>query len=190
MAIATSTRGRNAGVRPAGEVEAGDMVRTQPQARARSIHGLATALAALLVSLATGSAAARVVIAADDVPADVAPILSRLSLAFTSGDHEDLVALIHPDGIVVSLGPQVDRTSVMTPAQAHYYFKNLFQLRRTLRFSFIRQQMTGPDRLHAVAVWHWERSDSGRAGSHRLLFTVVRAEGQWRVSEITALRGG
>lgn len=145
----------------------------------------------LLATILVASAGARIVVPSDSVPDDVQPMLERLRQAFEDGDHEALTALMHTDGVRLGLGPQPERTSLMTPAQAHYYFKNRFQLHRTIRFSFLKHQhASGPDRLHSVVVWQWERTDTGRGGSQRLLLVLTRDAGNWRVSEMTALRGG
>lgn len=152
--------------------------------------------AALPLVLATVSAvlpaAARVIVPAADTPPQMQSLLQRLSLAFETDDHEDLAALLHPDKVRIALGPQLDRENEMTPAQAHYYFKNLFQSRQTVRFGWLKQQLTGAERCHAVAVWHWERTGSGQVGSQRLLVTFGRAAAgdHWRITAIKALRGG
>jgi hypothetical protein len=44
--------------------------------------------------------------------------------------------------------------------------------------------------VHSVAAWHWERADTGREGSQRLLLVLVRAAGHWRVAEMPTLSGG
>ena len=164
------------------------------QGRLRSSAVLAVAFVVLgggivLATVWNTPASARIVVPDESMPDDVVPVLGRLRIAFEDGDHEALVALLHPDGVRVGLGPESERASHMNPAQAHYYFKNRFQLQRTTRFAINRQQLAGPDRLHAAALWRWERTDTGREGSQRLLLTLVRVGGQWRVSEITAVRG-
>lgn len=149
-----------------------------------------TGLALALVLAAAAPAAARIVVPEETVPDDVRPVLERLRQAFVAGDHEDLAALMHPDGVTIGMGPEPDRTSLMTPAQAFYYFKHRFQQQRTIRFGFVKHQLSGPDRLHAVSVWRWERTDTGRDGDMRLLLTLVRSAAGWRVTELTALRSG
>jgi hypothetical protein len=133
---------------------------------------------------------ARVVVPEDDAPPAIRVLLDDISRAFRTGNHEDLVSYLHPVGVQVGLSPQADRAGIMTPAQAHYYFKNLFQLRLTVRFNFLKHHQSGQDRFLAMAVWHWENADGGQPGHQRLLFALVQVEGHWRVAEITALRGG
>jgi len=150
---------------------------------------LALTLALTLVAFSV-PAAGRIVVPAEPVPDDVHPVLAQIGAAFEAGDHETLATLMHPDGVNIGLAPQEDRSRLMTPAQTHYYFKNLFQQRRTMRFEFVKHQLAGGERLHAVAAWRWERTDNGRLGSQRLMLTLARAAGRWRVTELTSLRGG
>ena len=135
-------------------------------------------------------AAARIMVPVEHPPPAVRVLLDGLDRAFRDGDHEALVSLLHPHGVRICLGPQADRASVMTPAQAHYYFKNLFQMRRTSRFALLKRHQSEHERFLAMAVWHWEEADGGRPATQRLLFDLVKADGLWRVAEITALRGG
>lgn len=156
--------------------------------RMRVLSGTAAA-ACLAAAMLVLPAPARVVLPADDQPAEAQFLQARLSHAFRAGDHELLVSYLHPDGAQIALGPTVDRASLMTPAQAHYYFKNLFQARRTASFEFLRQHRSQPDRMHAMAAWRWERTDGGPPAGQRLLFAMVYHDGYWRVTEITAVRG-
>jgi len=148
--------------------------------------GLAT-----VVLLATAGLAAARIVGPDDSPADQARVvLAGIAAAFEQGDYEALAAVLHPDGVRIGLSPEFERTNELTPAQAYYYFKNLFQVRRTVRFEVQKRQVTAEGRLLVVAAWQCERTDSGRAEARRLLITLVHGAADWSVTEITDLRGG
>ncbi|HOX25652.1 MAG TPA: hypothetical protein PLL30_11215 [Candidatus Krumholzibacteria bacterium] len=144
-----------------------------------------------LVALAALSARADggVVVPAGELDGAARSALDRIAAAVENGDYETLAAAMHPDGVRLNLAPQQDRASELTPAQAYYYFKNLFQVRRTIRFAYQKRQYSGDDRLLAVSAWRCERTDRGTVETRRLLFTLARTGADWWVTEIADLRG-
>ena len=163
------------------------MERRQPSAtRVRRTARWSAALFALLVA---ATATARLVVPGEGASADANPVLGRLTAAIEAGDHESMAGLIHPDGVRLSLGPLPERISELTSAQAFYYFKTLFQSRRTVRFACHKRPTTDEDRLLASAIWRFERTDTGATVRQRLLITLTRSDDGWYVTEITALRG-
>lgn len=169
------------------------MIRIVRHRRRASRHGIATvsasvALAAVAVAAVAivglaGGAAARIVVPTEDA----VPVLTSLEDAFRAGDHEALTALLSAQGVRVSLGPVADRTSEMTPNQAYYYFKSLFQDRQTVAFAFEKHQEVDGGRLQAVALWRYG-SPAATQTRQRLLFALVHESDGWRVTEITAWR--
>lgn len=124
------------------------------------------------------------------VPGEATSVLEALAQAIASGDHRTVADLVHPDGIRVGLGPDPERIGELTPGQAHYYFKALFQSRRTLGFDYSRQHAADGQRVLVRAVWRHQAVDQDGATIQRLLVTVVLHEGAWRLTELTSLRGG
>jgi len=157
-----------------------------------ALGALAAAAALLPLAPAAGPAAAHAALVVPEEPAPPAAsaVLRRIEAAFLAGDHAGLADLVHPDGVRVALAPQPERTSELTAAQAHYYFKNLFQSRRTVRFDYLRDGATADGRVHAVAVWRHAQTDSGEVTARRLLFTLASDPSGWRLTEIMTLRGG
>ncbi len=154
----------------------------------RTIRQLA-ALAVVFGVVAMGSGAAgRLVVAEPADPGDPEASLDRIEDAVRTSDHRALADLVSSDGVRLSLGPVADRTSVLTPSQAFYYFKSLFQNRRTETFAFEKHQEVEGGRLHALASWHFTSLDGGGAQRQRMLFTLERGTGGWKVCEITAWR--
>ncbi|MEZ4387798.1 MAG: nuclear transport factor 2 family protein [Candidatus Krumholzibacteriia bacterium] len=144
----------------------------------------------LAVLLTAGAAAARLEPADPDVPIEARRVLEQLAQAFTDGDHRAVADLVHPDGIRLGLGPDPERISELTAAQAHYYFKALFQTRQTLSFEYLRHHAATGDRVLARAVWRSRGANQGTADMQRVLVTLARHEQGWRLTELTALRGG
>lgn len=147
-----------------------------------------TAVAILLLLLAT-TTSARILLPSDAEQTAREPVLAQLTAAFDAGDHQTLADLVDPGGVRLELSPAADRSTELLPAQAFYYFRNLFEGRQTVRFEIEKSQSTGDTRLHAMAVWRYERTDVGGAEERRLLFTLTGGPGNWRLIEITALRG-
>jgi hypothetical protein len=148
----------------------------------------AVVLSACLAGIAV-TAGARLVVPEQAGSPATEPVLDRLERAILTADHRSLADLMHEDGVRLELSPVAERSSHLTPEQAFYYFRNLLASRRTLRFEFRKSQSSGDTRMHAMAIWRWERADGGRVESRRLLFTLARGADGWRVTEITTLRG-
>lgn len=144
---------------------------------------LAALLAAVCLSLA-GAASARIVVPADEV----LPVLASIETACRIGDHDALTGLLDAHGVRLNLGPLPERTSDLTPSQAYYVFKTLFQDRRTVEFSFEKHQEVDGGRLHAVATWVFTTPASGPETRQRVLFTLAHGDDGWKVTEITAWR--
>jgi hypothetical protein len=138
-------------------------------------------LVAACVVLTASTAAARIVVPADEA----LPVLTTIETAFRVGDHESLARLLSAHGVRLNLGPVADRDSELTPSQAYYYFKTLFQDRRTREFAFAKHQEVDGGRLHAVATW---RFTAAAVDSQRVLFTLAHESDGWKVTEITAWR--
>ena len=141
-------------------------------------------LATLCLVLGGGVAAARIVVPAEDA----IPVLASIEAAVRAGDHEAMAGLLSEHGVRVNLGPVAERTSDLTPSQAFYYFKTLFQDRQTLEFAFEKHQEVDGGRLHAVAIWRFAGPVAGPETRQRVLFTLAHGSGGWKVTEITAWR--
>jgi hypothetical protein len=131
-----------------------------------------------------------VVIEDDAVPAAAQGVLERIADAFVASDHGALGDLVHPDGVRLGLGPEADRISELTPAQAFYYFKALFKSGRTEQFDYLRERVTRDDRVLAVATWRRVPSGHGGVEMRRVLVTITRHARGWRITGMTALSGG
>lgn len=141
-------------------------------------------LAGICLVLGAGAAPARIVVPADEA----IPVLGSIEEAVRAGDHEAMVKLLSPQGVRLSLGPVAERTSDLTPSQAYYFFKTLFQDRQTVEFTFEKHQEVDGGRLHAVAVWRFTAPATGPETRQRVLFTLAHGSGGWKVTEITAWR--
>jgi hypothetical protein len=133
---------------------------------------------------------AAIVVPDSPAPPAARAVLAEVAAAFGAGDHDALAGLVHPDGVRVALSPAAGRSSELTPAQAHYYFKNLFQGVRTVAFDYLRHSGTDDARVHAVAVWRQRDADAAGPVARRLLVTLARDGEAWRLTEIMTLRGG
>lgn len=152
---------------------------------------LGGALACLLLAMAGSVPAdARLTPADQDVPIAARAVLEVLADAMAHGDHVAVADLIHPDGIRVGLGPDPERIGELTAGQAHYYFKALFQSRHSLGFEYLRHHAGTPERVVVRAVWRYRGIEQDKAAAQRLLITIVQDAGGWRLTELTALRGG
>lgn len=152
---------------------------------------IASALACMaLATMACEGAGALPAPTGAGVPGEARAVLEALAEAIASGDHRAVANLVHPDGVRVGLGPDPERISELTPGQAHYYFKSLFQSRRTIGFDYLRHHAADGERVLARAVWRHQAVDQDGATVQRLLVTVARHDGAWRLTELTSLRGG
>lgn len=152
---------------------------------------LGAALTCVMLAMAvSGAANARLAPDDDGVPIAARAVLEALSGAMIRGDHGAVAELVHPDGIRVGLGPDPERISELTPGQAHYYFKSLFHSRRSLGFEYLRHHAGTQERIVVRAVWRYRGVEQEQATAQRLLATVVHHDHGWRLTELTALRGG
>ena len=88
-------------------------------------------------------------------------------------------------------GQRPDRISELTPAQAHYYFKVQFRSRRSLeQFEYLRERSARGDRVLAMATWRRVPAEHGGVEMRRVLVTIARHTGGWRITGMTALSGG
>jgi hypothetical protein len=141
-------------------------------------------LAAVGFALGAATAGARIVVPADEA----VPVLERIEAAVRAGDHEAMANLLSPHGARLNLGPVADRSNDLTPSQAFYFFKTLFQDRQTVEFAFEKHQEMDGGRLHAVAVWRFAAPATGPQTRQRVLFTLAHDGDGWKVTEITAWR--
>ena len=148
------------------------------------------AVCALLLMLST-PVRAELRDSSNPVPTAARMVLERIDQAVTDGDHRALAALIHPDGVRIAMSPDPERIQELTPAQAHYYFKSLFQTHKTLSFEYRRHHTDAEaSRILVRVIWRIRGLDDASASLRRLLLTVVRYEDDWRLTEFTELRGG
>ncbi|MBK8165592.1 MAG: hypothetical protein IPK64_06420 [bacterium] len=145
-------------------------------------------VAALWLALALGAPVA----AGDPEPPRSAdesagPVFARVAAAFEAGEASALADLVHRDGLRVS--GHNERAGEYSPAQAVYFFRNLFQAQRTLLFTFRKTQDEASGRFaRAMADWKRRRVDSERVVEQQLLLVLAREDGQWRLAEITMMR--
>jgi hypothetical protein len=162
-----------------------------PPNRRTCVHSIAprsTHLPRLLVAawllLAAGAATARIVVPAEEA----LPVLASIEAAVLAGDHEAMAGLLSSHGVRLNLGPTAERSSDLTPSQAFYYFKTLFQDRQSIEFTFEKHQEVDGGRLHAVAAWRFTAPSTGSQTRQRVLFTLAHGNDGWKVTEITAWR--
>jgi hypothetical protein len=152
------------------------------------LRPLAAGIGVVLLIAIAGQA--RVVVPEGAVPAPAHEVLDEIADAFLAGDHRALAELVHPDGVRLGLGPDPERISELAAAQAFYYFKALFQDLDTQQFEYLRRQEAAGDRIIAVATWRSTRHGGGGLDMRRLLVTLAHHGDGWRITEMTALRGG
>ncbi len=151
---------------------------------------VAFALATLL--LGAGFAVAEdapAVKAAKHVVAPTDSLFSVISVAWNEGDEGTLAAMVHPDGVRIHTGGGRDRLTHYSPSQAYYFFKNLFQVRKTLSFSFVRvQDNDDQDRTHALAAWSWQLEGVEKEQEEKIIFVLSIDEDRWLLSEINSIK--
>lgn len=167
-------------------------VRTDGRAGGRST-GRAARLAAvggiLLALAAAGQDPARAGDPERSPPArqSAGPVFARMAAAFEDGDAAALAALVHRDGLRVT--GHNERAGEYSPAQAVYFFRNLFQAHRTLLFTFRMTQDDASGRFaRGMADWKRRRVDSERIIEQQMLLVLTREDGQWRLAEINLMR--
>jgi len=114
-------------------------------------------------------------------------IFIAIANAWNDVDEQTLADLVHPDGVRINTGGKGDRLTRYSPSQAYYFFKNLFQKRQTLKFSFVRvQENDDHDRTHALAVWKWQ--SEGKDREDRFVFVLRFKQDRWLLSEINSIK--
>lgn len=145
--------------------------------------------ALVLVLAAAWLAPARAAGAAPSDPdrRSAGPVFARVAAAFEDGDASALAALVHRDGLRVT--GHNERAGEYSPAQAVYFFRNLFQAHRTLLFTFRMTQDDASGRFaRGMADWKRRRVDSERIIEQQMLLVLAREDGQWRLAEINLMR--
>lgn len=141
----------------------------------------------LLVAVVQAPASARGPEPSDADDQSAGPVFERVARAFEAGDAAALAGLVHRDGLRVS--GHNERAGEYSPAQAVYFFRNLFQAQRTLLFAFRKTQDDASGRFaRGMADWKRRRVDSERVIEQQLLVVLAREDGQWRLAEITMMR--
>lgn len=145
-------------------------------------------VAALLLAGVVLAAPAQAAPAADrDAGPSAGDVFSQVATAFEAGDADALAGLVHADGLRVS--GHNERVGVYSPAQAVYFFRNLFQAQRTLVFTFRKTQDDASGRLaRALAEWKRRRVDSDRIVDQQLVLVLARDGQHWRLAEINLMR--
>ncbi len=158
-------------------------LRCLPTASALSV------LALVLALLSAAPLAADLVRDVEDIPAPEArAVFAQIKLAFEEADQQVLADLVHADGLLIRSGGAGGRDTDYSPSQAFYYFKNLFQSRRTVAFTYLRTEETAVgDRIHALAQWTRQGPDGQEETDARLVFVLSRQDQQWRLAEITTI---
>lgn len=171
---------------------AGAGVRSGRRARGRDTGATAriAAAGAVVLSLAVACLApawAREADRSSPGRQSAGPVFARVAAAFEDGDAAALAALVHRDGLRVT--GHNERAGEYSPAQAVYFFRNLFQAHRTLLFTFRMTQDDASGRFaRGMADWKRRRVDSERIIEQQMLLVLAREDGQWRLAEINLMR--
>ncbi|MBE0565838.1 MAG: hypothetical protein IH621_07785 [Krumholzibacteria bacterium] len=124
----------------------------------------------------------------DAVPIpDARAIYELVRRAFEDGDQQIMADLVHADGLRVRRGGGDLRETTYSPSQAFYYFKNLFQVERTVTFTFLRMEEADGGRVHAMATWVHRRPGDAADREVQLVFVLSRQGPTWRLAEITTI---
>jgi len=119
--------------------------------------------------------------------AGAGPVFARLAAGFEDSDAAALASLVHSDGLRVT--GHSDRAGEYSPAQAVYFFRNLFQAQRTLLFAFrMTQDGTAGRFARGMADWKRRRVDSDHVVEQQVLLVLAREDGQWRLVELNLMR--
>ena len=146
-------------------------------------------LVGLWLGMLGGPATARLVKDKSDVTNAPRHVFGAVAAAWEAGDEQALAALIHSDGLRVTNGRTGERINHYSPSQAFYYFRNIFQSHRTLLFEFeMMQDATAGERVHGMATWKRRRPDSEHIEVLKLVCTLLRDDGNWKLAEINTIR--
>jgi ketosteroid isomerase-like protein len=141
----------------------------------------------LAVALAGMPAAAAARPPGGGQPAGAGDAFARVAAAFEAGDADALAGLVHPDGLRVT--GHSERAGQYSPAQALYFFRNLFQAQRTLVFTFRKTQDEASGRLaRGLAEWKRRRVDSEKVVDQQLVLVLARDGRAWGLVEINLMR--
>lgn len=148
-------------------------------------------LAVCVGTVLLGSAVAQPAVARESrrpASADGAgPVFARIATAFEEGDAAAVAALVHAEGLRVT--GHNDRAGEYSPAQAVYFFRNLFQSQRTLVFAFRKTQDDAAGGFaRGMADWKRRRVDSETVVEQQVLLVLAKDDGQWRLVEINMFR--
>ena len=140
-------------------------------------------MSALMPALALGRDGGRDPKAAESA----GPVFSRIARAFEESDAASLAALVHAEGLRVT--GHNERAGEYSPAQAVYFFRNLFQAQRTLVFAFRKTQDDAAGGFaRGMADWKRRRIDSETVVEQQIVLRLARDDGQWRLVEINLIR--
>ncbi|MBK7769186.1 MAG: hypothetical protein IPI48_01265 [bacterium] len=115
------------------------------------------------------------------------PVFARIARAFEESDAAALAALVHGEGLRVT--GHNERAGEYSPAQAVYFFRNLFQAQRTLVFAFRKTQDDAAGGFaRGMADWKRRRIDSEKVVEQQIVLRLARDDGQWRLVEINLIR--
>ncbi len=116
------------------------------------------------------------------------PVFAAIEKAWVQGDEVALSNLVQIDGIRVTLDGGSKRSTEYSRSQSVYFFKNLFQTRKTQEFYFTRlQDAKAGERAHAMATWRYKTSGPSGELELRLVFLLTRQDDVWRLSEINKI---
>lgn len=118
---------------------------------------------------------------------DARAVYELVRRAFEDGDQQIMADLVHADGLRVRRGGGDLRETTYSPSQAFYYFKNLFQVERTVTFTFLRMEEADGGRVHAMATWIQRRPGESADREVQLVFVLSRQGPTWRLAEITTI---
>jgi len=122
-------------------------------------------------------------------PASPDSLLVIIADAWIQGDERALADIVHPDGVRINSGNRGDRLTRYSPSQAFYFFKNLFQKRKTTEFSFVRvQDRDDQDLTHAKALWLWHQDGASQDKEEEFIFVIRLKEDRWFLSEINSIK--
>jgi len=109
--------------------------------------------------------------------------LQTLTNAWEAGDHLTVARLVAADGALIDLVPESPARSRLSPDQAHYYFKTLFQSVDDGSFR-LRLLPHAVDEAVAHAVGRWRYVRSGRDRDDQFFVTLELGDEGWRLTEI------
>jgi len=122
--------------------------------------------------------------------APLPPPLEVLERSFHTGNPGLLRSLLPAEEKVRVSSPSLDlKTGYYSGDQIYFLFQDVFRLRRTRSFRFLRGAEAPPDsqRLLAVARWTYRKGRS-RDFTAEISFDLVRRKGSWCIREIREIQ--